>query len=153
MYRLDIEEPTVEVIKKLIDEYDDSTAEKLQNYYDGNQDILKRKFEDDSKPNNKIVTNFCKYITNVSVGNFIGVPVSYSSEDEDYMQQLQDIFNFNNEQQVNATLARTASIRSKAFEIVYTTTDDSGQLQIRFAELDQEEQNVIIVYDRSIEKK
>ena len=151
-FRLDIEEPTIEIVQALIEKYDNTREQRLQDYYDGRHDILNRTFDDKSKPNNKIVTNFCKYITNVSVGNFIGVPVSYSSQDEEYMKRLQDILDYNDEQQHNASLARTASIQSRAFEILYTTVDENGDLQIRFEELDPNEQNVILVYGRSIEK-
>lgn len=152
MYRLDVTEPTEDLIVELINDYDNSDIKKLMDYYHGKQEILIRDFEDETKPNNKIVTNFCKYISDVSVGNFIGVPVSYSSTNEDYLEIMQDIFNYNDEQQINMKLAYAASIARIGYEILYTVTDKDGKLQIRFDELDLNEQTVILVYDRSIEK-
>lgn len=152
MFRFDVTEPNEDLIKALLEKHDASREQQLRDYYDGKHAILKRKFEDETKPNNKIVTNLCKYVSDVSVGNFLGTPVSYSSSDETLMEDLQDIFDYNDEQYVNYRLGLSSSIARVAYEILYTTTDSNGELQIRFNELNQDEQNVILVYDRSIEK-
>ncbi len=60
MLRLDEDiEVTPELIQKLIEKHDTKRESTLRKYYDGEHGILKRKFEDETKPNNKIVTNFC----------------------------------------------------------------------------------------------
>ncbi|HFU9552719.1 TPA: phage portal protein, partial [Streptococcus agalactiae] len=103
MFRLDSDViVSGELINKLIEKHTVKREVRLQKYYDGEHDVLNRKFADDTKPNNKIVTNFCQYITNVSVGYFMGKPISYSCHDKVYMEQLQEIFDLNDEQQVNA---------------------------------------------------
>ncbi|OAH53888.1 hypothetical protein AWH48_11510 [Domibacillus aminovorans] len=157
MFRLDEDrEVTPELIQKLIEKHDTKRELKLRQYYDGEHDILKRKFEDETKPNNKIVTNFCQYITNLSVGYFTGKPVSYSASQKQeaaYMEKMQEIFDLNDEQQVNASLAQSTSIYGKGVEILYTTTGLNNELEIRFCELDLIEQNIILAYDRSVEKK
>ncbi|MCM3488790.1 phage portal protein [Alkalihalophilus marmarensis] len=153
MFRLDLEgEPSGELIKKLIDKHDRQRGERLRDYYDGEHDILKREYTDESKPNNRIVVNFCKYITDVSVGNFLGTPVSYTSTDKKLMETLQDIFNYNDEQNINMKLGHAASVNGISFEILYTMTDEENKLQIRFDELNQKEQSVVLVFDRSVEK-
>lgn len=153
MYRMDIEGvPSAELIKKLVQGHKTDREQRLRDYYDGKHDILDRTFEDETKPNNKIVVNFCKYISDVSVGNFLGTPVSYSSADTKLMESLQDIFNYNDEQNVNMKLGHAASVNRIAYEILYTTTGSNGDLKIRFDELDQSEQSVILVFDRSVEK-
>ena len=55
---------------------------KLESYYKGKNDILKRVMKDPTKPNNKIVSPFANYITDMFVGYFIGEPIAYNSQDE-----------------------------------------------------------------------
>ncbi|MDG1603872.1 phage portal protein [Bacillus paranthracis] len=153
MFRLDSNiEITGELIKELIEKHCTKREDRLRKYYDGEHDILKRTFDDETKPNNKIVTNFCQAIANSSVGYFIGKPVSYSCHDKGYMEKLQEIFDLNDEQQVNASLADSASICSYGIEIIYTKTNELNELEIRFDDLDLSEQKVVLVYDRSVEK-
>ena len=146
------EEITERLIVKMI-ERDQSEFkprdDKLRRYFDGEHDIMRREFEDKTKPNNKIVTNFCKYITNTSVGYFIGEPIRYSSLNQEYMERLQEIFDENNEQEVNAKLAKYASIYARAAEILYAE-EENGRIKIRFDALDPETQRVIFVYDTKV---
>lgn len=51
---------------------------KLNDYYKGEHDILKRNLERETQlPNNKLVANHAKYITDIAVGYVIGTPVKY----------------------------------------------------------------------------
>ena len=151
--RLEEQEVTSKLIKALIDRDKADFKpkdDKMRRYYDGEHDIMYRTFSDPTKPNNKIVTNFCKYITDILTGYFIGEPVQYYSINEEFMNRLQEIFNENNEQAVNAQLAKYASVYSRASEIVYAEEID-GQVKIKFDVLNPEEQRVILVYDNSID--
>jgi SPP1 family phage portal protein len=155
MIRMDSDfEVTPQLVQKLLDSNRTDREKRLLRYYKGEHDIIDRKFDDETKPNNKIVTNECKRITNVSVGYFIGKPVSYSTtkENKDYMERLQEVFDLNNEQKVNADLAKSASIYGYGVEVIYTSQSITGELEIRFAYLDLEEQDILLVYDRSVEK-
>jgi SPP1 family phage portal protein len=155
MIRMDSDfEVTPQLVQKLLDSHRTDREKRLLRYYKGEHDIIDRKFDDETKPNNKIVTNECKRITNVSVGYFIGKPVSYSTtkENKDYMEQLQEVFDLNNEQKINADLAKSASIYGYGVEVIYTSQSITGELEIRFAYLDLEEQDILLVYDRSVEK-
>ena len=74
-----IESLTPEAIRALIKKYKAEEVPRLQrlkNYYDGNSDIKKRTMSDTSKPNNRIDTNFCGYITDTVNGYFLGKPVN-----------------------------------------------------------------------------
>ncbi|KAB7635274.1 phage portal protein [Bacillus sp. B3-WWTP-C-10-D-3] len=153
MFRLDNDfVVSGELINKLIEKHCTNREVKLKKYHDGEHDILNRKFKDETKPNNKIVTNYCQYVTNLCVGYFMGKPISYSCHDKAYMEQMQEIFDLNDEQQVNAMLAQSGSIFSYGVELLYTKTNAANELEIRFDDLDLTEQKVILVYDRSIEK-
>lgn len=117
---------------------------KLQNYYEGETDILKRKKKDTSKPNNKVVSPYPSYVVDLMQGMFIGKPVSYTSSNKDYMEDIQYIFDKNDEQDENSELAKMAGIKGKAYEIVFT--DEDGE--IGFNEEDAD--NMIVVYDTKI---
>ena len=144
MVRLDIE-PTPEVVKKLINKHDTKRYEMLQRYYEGKNDaISNRTKKDATKPNNKIINGYPSYIIDIIQGYFIGKPVTYSSMNEDLVKELQDIFNYNDEQDENSELAKMAGIKGKAYEIVYIDEDAN----LRFNEIDAD--NIIMVYDTKI---
>lgn len=144
MIRLDIE-PTPEVVKKLINKHDTKRYEMLQRYYEGKNDaISNRTKKDATKPNNKIINGYPSYIIDIIQGYFIGKPVTYSSMNENLVKELQDIFNYNDEQDENSELAKMAGIKGKAYEIVYI--DENANL--RFNEIDAD--NIIMVYDTKI---
>lgn len=120
---------------------------KLRNYYEGEHDILKRWYEDKNKPNNKIVNNFCRMITDVTQGYFTGSPVTYVGYDDKYLMHLEDIYNVNLEENQNSLLSKDASIFGVAYELLYMNED----ADIRFATLPPEE--VIMIYGTGIDRK
>ena len=150
-----------EVLQYLINKYSPARPERLRNYYEGRQDILNRSMADPVKPNNKIVSNVCAYITDTVVGYFMGQPVVYSEDDgdktegkgvvrravdkvkslvmpkdisADYVETLKDIFDYNNEQDHNAELAKGQSIAGVDYELLYM----DEKPQVRFVELPTE---------------
>lgn len=143
MYRLNnIDELTPLVIKKMIAQYvgyEFPRLDKLKNYYMNKTAILLRTQEDESKPNNKIVHPYAQYITDTLTGYFMGEPVSYSSNAAD-IEPIQLVFEYNDEQDENMTLAKMASIYGRAWEQMYLDTDGA----IRFCAIDPHE--VIPVY-------
>lgn len=142
-------ELTTDILKSLLEQHDAQLPRlsRLQDYYEGRHDILSRTMQDSSKPNNKIVNNYPKYITDMLVGYFLGNPVNYSSDDEAYMQKLQDIFDYSDEQDENIELAKLASVKGIAWELLYMDED----AQIRFAEMDPSQ--IIPVYDDTISQE
>ena len=139
--------PTPLVVQGLIDNHKDnyvSRYERLQRYYEGYNDILARSKSDTSKPNNKIVSGYASYIVDMAQGFFLGKPVSYYSTNEDLMSSLQDIFNYNDEQDENSELSKMAGIKGRAYEIVYV----DEEAKVRFNEVDAD--NIIVVYDTKI---
>lgn len=140
------EELNAKVIDVLVNDHKKylSRYKKLQDYYEGKSDILKRVKEDSSKPNNRTVSPYPSYIVDLMQGMFIGKPVSYTSVDESYMEDIQDIFDYNDEQDENSELSKMTGIKGKAYEIVFT--DEDGN--IGFNEEDAD--NMIVVYDTKI---
>ena len=128
-------ELTVENIKKFINNHrscEFPRLKKLYDYYNTSNVILKRQMADPSKPNNRIANPYANYITNTLTGYFMGEPVTYSSLQEDWVKELNLIFEYNDEADENVELAKNASIFGAAYELLYI--DEEGS--IRFKQID-----------------
>lgn len=101
---------------------------KLKKYYIGNHDILNHRMNNSKVPNNRLVNNIAKYITDTATGYFIGMPVAYSSMEEDYMYEMQAIYDYNDEQDHNLELAKNISIYGSSFEMLYL--DEESHIRI-----------------------
>lgn len=121
-------------------------VEKLNRYYEGKSDILNRKLNDPKKPNNKLVNSYASYITNMAVGYFLGSPISYKYHNERLRQLLDDTFRYNDENDINTTLAKQASIQGYAVELMYSDSD----ARPRFKPIKASE--VALVYDNTLEE-
>lgn len=129
-------------IKKIVDENSDGARyKKLEDYYAGNHKILGARKKDSTAPNNRIVNNMAKYATDTAVGYFLGQPVIYSSQNEEYLSKLQDVFDYNDEQDENTELAKIDSIDGTCFEMVYMDED----ARIRFARVNPG--SCIVIYE------
>lgn len=148
MYKLSADKAlTANLIEKYIEDYGVELAKqkKLFNYYIGNHSINKRCMSDGSKPNNKIVNPYAHYITDMMTGYFMGEPVKYTSEDNELLETIKAIYNYNDEAANNSNLAQDASIYGVAYELLYM--DEDGQ--IRFKKIDTE--GCIPIYEDTIE--
>ena len=103
--------------------------------------------KDSSKPNNKIANAYASYITDTLVGYFIGEPITYTSNDDVLLQDLNMMFEYNDEADENAELAKNASIYGVAYEMLYLSEEDK---MIRFKTLNPKE--VIPIFDKTIEQ-
>ena len=134
MFFLDKEEElSVSTLSKFIQHY--MTVElprliKLKNYYDGKQDILKKYYEDSSKPCNKIVVNYCSGIVDNFNGYLAGVPVSYTSNED--ISDILEVLRYNDYKEEDSEFLKNALIYGKAYEISYL--DEDGK--IRFCVID-----------------
>ena len=145
-----IEELTEKVIKRIIETHRSSVLPRLQNlekYYNANNAIKNRVMSDTSKPNNKIANAYASYITDTLVGYFIGEPITYTSNDNVLLQDLNMILEYNDEADENAELAKNASIYGVAYEMLYLSEDDK---MIRFKALNPKE--VIPIFDKTVEQ-
>ena len=145
-----IEELTEKVIKRIIETHRSSVLPRLQNlekYYNANNAIKNRVMSDPSKPNNKIANAYASYITDTLVGYFIGEPITYTSNDNVLLQDLNMILEYNDEADENAELAKNASIYGVAYEMLYLSEDDK---MIRFKALNPKE--VIPIFDKTVEQ-
>ena len=116
-------------------------------YYYGKHAILNRTFDDTSKPNNKVVTNIPKYITQVRTGYFSSAPMSMDSINESYISDVRTILDNNDFKHIFSQLDTYCSIYGHAFLVMYL--DDNGEIRIR----PQKPTEWIMVYDNSLEQK
>ena len=121
---------------------------KLKNYYIGKHDILNKQGRPNGAPNNKIVANFCSYISDMSTGFFIGKPVAYTTQESEQakLDILLEVFRYNDESAHNLELAEESSITGESYEILYVDSD----AEIRFKSIPSEE--MIIVCDATLEE-
>lgn len=136
---------SIERIQRELTTWDTTRLQHLKDYYDGKHDILSRTM-DAGKPNNKLVHNYPSYIVDVYQGYFIGNPVVYSG-DEKTLEAMQDIFNYNDEQDENSEIARQAGIFGRGGEVLYI--DEAGQVRFRYCD----PLSLKIIYDDSIDPK
>ena len=148
-------ELTEPILKKIVDKYKAEELPrllKLQQYYQTKNAILNRQMADPTKPNNKIANPYANLITSTLTGYFIGEPISYNAEDENMLQELRMLFEYNDEADENAELAKNASIYGIAYELLYMEEQADplmGRPMLRFKALDPLE--CIPIYDDTIE--
>ena len=127
-----IEELSEKVIQRIVESHRSTHLPrliKLDKYYNAKNDINNRVMKDLTKPNNKIANAYACYITDTLVGYFIGEPITYNSNEENLLTDLSMIFEYNDEADENAELAKNASIYGIAYELLYVDKEDK---MIRF---------------------
>ena len=129
MDRASIESLTEKDIRDIIEENaTDTKYGNLYDYYIGNHKILRETKRDSTAPNNRLVNNMARYITDTPTGYFVGQPVVYNSQDEQFLGMVQDIFNYNDEQDHNMELAKNCSICGSCFEMLYM--DEEARIRL-----------------------
>lgn len=122
--------------------------QKLEDYYVGKHDILKKQDRVPGKKDTKLVNNYCEYIASISTAYFLGEPIGYTCENEntDY-EKLSEYLATEEEQQENFEHAQNCSIFGKSYELWYVDLDQN----IKNVVLDP--RDVFILRDNSIQKK
>lgn len=118
-------ELTTDLLHKMIQRFELDVEPRLvryKNYYDGVQNILKKVYEDPSKPCNRTVTNYCKNLVDSYVG-YMAAPghISYRSEQD--IEDIMDILRYNDFQTEDADFLLNALIYGTAAELMYVDSD------------------------------
>lgn len=137
---------TPDVIKSLIDSHkkEITRLDLLDSYYRSNAPIMKRRKKDPTKANNRLVTNYAKYITTMATGYFVGIPIQTRCKDENFLNRLNLIFKYNDEPDLNTTLAINNSKYGYSYELHYM--DENGTNRI--AAVDPRE--IIYIIDNTL---
>lgn len=148
MFNTDKQQLSLEEAKRYIDVFKTSQLlklEKMKRYYDAKNDtIMNRSFKDSSKPNNKVSTPYCSYISNVLTGYFNLGATTYTSQNEEFLTELSNIYYAQDEHTKNNQLALDASIYGVSYELLYINENK----QIAFDTLDP--RTIITIYDNTI---
>jgi SPP1 family phage portal protein len=111
-------ELTTELLQKIMNKFATYVQPKLQkwkDYYDGKHNILNKTYSDKTKTCNKIVTNYCKIVTETYAGYICGKPVSYSSNNN--ISDVQEVINYNDDNAENIAFCTNALIFGVAYEL------------------------------------
>lgn len=114
-------ELNTELLQKMINRFRVEVEPKLhryKNYYDGIQNILNKRYNDESKPCNKTVINYCKNIVDSYCG-YLATPgyISYSSQND--ISDIMEILRYNDFQAEDADFLLDALIYGTAAELMY----------------------------------
>ena len=119
---------------------------KYQKYYETKNTEIEKRIKDDHKANNKLKHSIAKYIVDVATGYFLGKPISYSSEDENYIEKVKEILDNNHEQDLNYEIAKQTDIKGYCYELLYTNQEG----QVKMKRVDAE--NGILIKDNTLEE-
>lgn len=124
------QELTVELLQKILNHFFVSVQPGLiknKNYYDGIQEILKKSYNDPSKPCNKTVINIARNIAE-SFGGYIASPgcISYTSKED--ISEIMNILRYNDYQTEDADFLMDALVYGVSNELMYM----DAQSQVRF---------------------
>lgn len=117
---------------------------RLTGMYEGKYDILRQAKKSEYKPDNRLVNNFAKYITDTFNGYFMGIPVKISHPEEAIDAYLQLISKYNDLDDENAEISKQCDINGVGVELLYIDED----AQVGITHTDPEE--AFVIYDDSI---
>ena len=124
-----------------------SHMETLEAYYRGDHNILNRS-RTKGAPNNKIIVNYAKYVTDTLTGYFMGNPVTYDNTADADIEPLLKAFDVAHVDDADADNVFEASQNGIAFEYVYVA---EGETDLKVKNLCS--QSTFMIYDTSIEEK
>ena len=116
----------------------------LHDAYTSNHEILNYPPKPKYKPDNRIVVNFPKYITDTMNGFFIGNPIKIVADDEEVSAFIEYIDQYNDQDDNNAELSKVCSIFGCGYEMYYT--DENSELCITYLS----PLEAFMIYDESI---
>ena len=124
-------ELSVELLNKMINRFNLNVQPKLtkyKNYYDGIQAILNKSYSDPTKPCSKTVINYCKNIVDSYCG-YLATPGYISYYSQDNIDEIMNIFRYNDYQAEDSDFLLNALIYGTAAELMYIDTE--GQTRFR----------------------
>lgn len=124
------EEMTGEKIQEAIKQHKVIVAryQALKNLYVGEHPILAQDPKPATKPDNRLVANFARYIVDTFNGYFMGIPVKTVSDNQVVSDYIQMVERYNDIDDLNADLSKKCDIYGHAFELLYL--DEEAQVGI-----------------------
>ena len=128
-------------------EYFTSKYQTNEDYFYGKHKILDRYFEDETKPNCKIMTAIPKYVVQVRTGFFCSSPLSLESVNQDFITDVKEVLDYNDFKHIFNQLDTYCAIYGHAFLVTYI--NDEGKIAFTA----QNPKDWIYVRDNSIEQR
>lgn len=143
------EDITPKVVQDFIDKHRRGLHryERLNNMYLGDYDILIEPSKAEYKPDNRLVVNYAKYLTDTFNGYFIGVPIQTSIEDSDLNTSITEFRRLNSLDDIEAEISKDADIYGHGFEYLYQ--DEEANTRVTYVS----PTNAFIVYDDTIARE
>lgn len=118
----------------------------LKRYYLSDNNIKHRPAKtDEFAADNRIASDFARYITIFEQGYMLGQPVQYKNENDELQDKIADFSKRNNEDYHNVLIKTDLSIYGRAYELLTTELDESGKAWVKLVKLDAEQ--TFVVYD------
>ena len=142
------EDITPEVIAKFmrIHQLELPRYQYLMNCYKGQMEIYDYAKKDPYKPDNRLVVNFPKYITDTFTGYFNGIPVKKSHPDDAYNQAIRAFDGLNDMEDEESELAKMACVYGRCYEFMYQNEDTETCVVYNSPE------DMFLVYDNSVKQ-
>lgn len=100
---------------------------------------------DEFAADNRIASDFARYITIFEQGYMLGQPIQYKNNDDNIQAHIDDFNNRNNETYHNVLIKTDLSIYGRAYELETTVLDEAGSAYVKLVKLNPEQ--TFVVYD------
>lgn len=143
----------IELLKRYVQRHKSNQLPRLQElkrYYRGDNNIKYRPAKkDETAADNRISSDFAKYITVFEQGYMLGNPVEYKNNDEKILELIKDFSQKNNEKKHNSSLKSDLCIYGRAYELL-SVMQRSGSTFIKLFKLRPEQ--TFVIYDDTYEQ-
>lgn len=151
MFRLSRdEELTTVLLAEFLDKHRREVQDRyepLKKAYTSDHEILHQPAKPKYKPDNRIVVNFPKYITDTMNGFFLGNPIKTVADDAKVTEFVNYLDQYNNQDDNNAELSKICSTYGKGYEMYFT--DEQSELCVTYlSPID-----AFMIFDESILKR
>lgn len=137
-----------DTVKRYITQHETENGRlsKLLRYYRGEHDILKRKKEDATAPNSRLVCNHAKEIADTAVGYFVGNPITYNGDGADVLREW---FAAADIDSVDMALAKNMGIYGRGYELICMSDEESPTPK----SYSVDPRGAFVVYDDTVEHR
>ena len=124
----------------------------LKRYYLADNNIKYRDEKSDPySADNRIASDWAKYITVFEQGYMLGNPVEYKNENADIQALIDNFSKQNNEQEHNVAIKTDLAIYGRAYELLNTFQDVDGSVWVKLYRMNPEQ--TFVIYDDSYEQR
>ena len=124
----------------------------LKRYYLADNNIKYRDEKSDPySADNRIASDWAKYITVFEQGYMLGNPVEYKNENAEIQALIDNFSKQNNEQEHNVAIKTDLAIYGRAYELLNTFKDEDESVWVKLYRMNPEQ--TFVIYDDSYEQR